>query len=82
MLHFGRTPRYQANVKIIQFDVCAEELNNSVQSAVSIQADVGLACQALINELQAKRFTFSKTAPWWKLLQEKQEKNKATVAVS
>jgi len=53
-----------------------------VQSAVAIQADLALAADALTAELQSRRFTFSKTSPWWKLLSEKQEKNKQTVAVS
>ncbi|XP_034938939.1 2-hydroxyacyl-CoA lyase 1-like [Chelonus insularis] len=40
MLHFGRPPRYQSDVKIIQVEICAEELHNSVTSEVAIQADI------------------------------------------
>ncbi|KAI5711515.1 hypothetical protein M8J75_001007 [Diaphorina citri] len=39
ILHFGRAPRFKSNVKIIQVDLNAEELHNSVQAAVAIQSD-------------------------------------------
>ena len=36
ILHFGRPPRFRRNVKIIQVDLCAEEMHNSKQSNVTL----------------------------------------------
>ena len=36
ILHFGRPPRFKPNVKIIQVDLCAEEMHNSKQSEVAL----------------------------------------------
>lgn len=79
MLHFGRPPRYQRNVKIIQVDLCAEELHNSLQSAVAIQADIGPTARQLSKVFRERRFNFSQTSPWWKELTVKAEKNRQAV---
>ena len=36
ILHFGRLPRYNPNVKFIQVDLCAEEMHNSKQASVAL----------------------------------------------
>ena len=36
ILHFGRPPRFKKDVKIIQVDLCAEEMHNSKQSNVAL----------------------------------------------
>lgn len=82
MLHFGRSPRYNPNVKVIQIDLCAEELHNSVKAAVSIQSDLKPAVKSITENLYKKRFNFSKDRAWWKLLNKKCEENKASVKVS
>lgn len=82
MLHFGRSPRYNPNVKVIQIDLCAEELHNSVKAAVSIQSDLKPAIKSITEDLYKKRFNFSKDRAWWKLLNKKCEENKASVKVS
>lgn len=40
ILHFGLPPRFDKDVKIIQVDICPEELNNNVRSAVSVHCDL------------------------------------------
>lgn len=47
MLHFGRPPRFNKNVKIIQVDICPEEMSNSVPSSVALVSNIGPACDAL-----------------------------------
>ncbi|XP_049800666.1 2-hydroxyacyl-CoA lyase 1 isoform X1 [Schistocerca nitens] len=79
MLHFGRPPRFDAAVKIIQVDICAEELHNSVASAVAIQSDVRVAATQLATLLQSKAWKFPKTSNWWKLLDKKCSDNKKSV---
>lgn len=82
MLHFGRVPRYKSDVKVIQVDICAEEMNNSVPSSVAILADIGLTCDALAQALKQRNFTFNPNSEWGTLLNKKKEINKKTVAVS
>uniref|UniRef100_E9PWM4 2-hydroxyacyl-CoA lyase n=1 Tax=Mus musculus TaxID=10090 RepID=E9PWM4_MOUSE len=40
ILHFGLPPRYQADVKFIQIDICAEELGNNVRPSVILLGDI------------------------------------------
>ncbi|XP_015586967.1 2-hydroxyacyl-CoA lyase 1 isoform X2 [Cephus cinctus] len=79
MLHFGKAPRFQTNVKVIQVDICAEELHNSVTSAVGIQADLKPTVELLTKALRDRRFVFSKNTPWWKELTAKSQQNKEVI---
>ncbi|KAL6438544.1 hypothetical protein ACFW04_004544 [Cataglyphis niger] len=79
MLHFGRPPRYQSNVKVIQIDLCAEELHNSVPSAVAIQSDIAPATEYLTNVLKNQKWHVDRKNSWWKDLATKIEKNKQLV---
>ncbi|GAB1859099.1 2-hydroxyacyl-CoA lyase 1 [Camponotus japonicus] len=79
MLHFGRPPRFQSDVKIIQIDLCAEELHNSVPSAVAIQSDIAPATKYLINALKSRKWHVDRNDLWWKDLAAKIEKNKQLV---
>ncbi|XP_062352075.1 2-hydroxyacyl-CoA lyase 1 isoform X3 [Cinclus cinclus] len=51
ILHFGLPPRYRQDVKVIQIDICAEELGNNVRPAAALLGDIntvteqGLALQ-------------------------------------
>lgn len=79
MLHFGRPPRFHNNVKIIQVDLCAEELHNSISSAVAIQADINCAVESLTKALQSRKWSINKNSHWWKELNLKADKNKEII---
>ncbi|XP_070168726.1 2-hydroxyacyl-CoA lyase 1 isoform X2 [Polyergus mexicanus] len=79
MLHFGRPPRFQSDVKVIQIDLCAEELHNSVPSAVAIQSDIAPATEYLTNVLKSRKWHVDRHDSWWKDLAAKIEKNKQLV---
>ncbi|XP_018371482.1 PREDICTED: 2-hydroxyacyl-CoA lyase 1 [Trachymyrmex cornetzi] len=79
MLHFGRPPRFQNNVKVIQIDLCAEELHNSVVSAVAIQSDIAPATEYLSNTLRSRKWRIEQNHPWWKELISKAKQNKQSV---
>ncbi|CAK9828362.1 2-hydroxyacyl-CoA lyase 1 [Anthophora retusa] len=79
MLHFGQPPRFQPDVKIIQIDLCPEELHNSVSSAVAIQSDISTAVDGLVTILKERKWTMEKNNPWWKDLLVKANKNKTMV---
>lgn len=79
MLHFGRPPRFQNDVKVIQIDLCAEELHNSVPSAVAIQSDIAPATEYLLNVLKSRKWHVDRNDSWWKDLVAKTEKNRQLV---
>uniref|UniRef100_A0A8C9QWS9 2-hydroxyacyl-CoA lyase n=1 Tax=Scleropages formosus TaxID=113540 RepID=A0A8C9QWS9_SCLFO len=48
ILHFGLPPRFNPQVKVIQVDICAEELGNNVKPAVALLGDIrNVVSQAL-----------------------------------
>ncbi len=79
MLHFGRPPRFSHDVKVIQVDLNAEEMHNSIKSHVAIQSDIVPFADAFLNELSARKFKFNDNQSWWKELREKCDKNQQTV---
>ncbi|CAO1412317.1 unnamed protein product [Diamesa serratosioi] len=79
ILHFGRSPRFDANVKVIQVDLCPEEMHNSVLSHVAIQSDIVPFTHQMIDEFSKNQYRFEETDPWWHELLEKCDKNHKTV---
>ncbi|XP_076093996.1 2-hydroxyacyl-CoA lyase 1-like [Mytilus galloprovincialis] len=81
ILHFGLPPRFNPKVKIIQIDICAEQMGNNVQSAVSLVGDCNVIVQQ-INDVYGKmpgKFAFSPKSPWWKTLTSKVQANQQSV---
>lgn len=79
MLHFGRPPRFNKDVKVIQVDLNAEDLHNSVLSAVAVQSDIVPFTELLIAKLAHFNYKFEKSQEWWKELSAKCEGNRASV---
>uniref|UniRef100_A0A182U2B4 2-hydroxyacyl-CoA lyase n=1 Tax=Anopheles melas TaxID=34690 RepID=A0A182U2B4_9DIPT len=79
ILHFGRPPRYSSDVKIIQVDVNAEEMHNSVPSKVAIQSHITPFTEQLIDALAKNHFRFGYENVWWKDLKAKCETNRKVV---
>nr|XP_002132188.1 2-hydroxyacyl-CoA lyase 1 [Ciona intestinalis] len=78
-LHFGRQPRFNKDVKVIQVDICAEELHNNVQSTVALLGNIPNVIQQLIEHSKKTHrgvpWRLSKDSDWWKFLQEKIDSN-------
>ncbi|CAF1250594.1 unnamed protein product [Rotaria sordida] len=74
MLHFGKPPRFDPNVKIIQIDTDTHELHNNVQSALAIQADLKTVLKQL-NENKTN-WKYDAATQWWNLLRKKLTANK------
>ncbi|XP_050299065.1 2-hydroxyacyl-CoA lyase 1 [Anthonomus grandis grandis] len=79
ILHFGRPNRFSPDVKVIQIDISAEELHNSVKSEVAIQSDLKPALAQLINQFKLNHFVFSGREQWWNDLKKKCEDNKKAI---
>lgn len=78
ILHFGRPPRFNPAVKIIQVDIHPEELHNSIPLAVGLTGDIDTVVKQLHSEGRVQNWSFPKLSPWWTRLQEKVVQNKAT----
>lgn len=82
MLHFGRPPRFNPNVKIIQVELLHEELHSSVPSAVALCGDVGAVAEQisrLASENSKAPWRYPSDTPWWNSLREKVAANARTV---
>lgn len=81
ILHFGKPPRFNESVKFIQIDIHSEELHNSQQASVAIQADICAAVDALRISLAEMKWKFVK-GEWFDRLIEKCSLNKKYVEVN
>lgn len=80
MLHFGRAPRYAADVKVIQVDLCAEEMHNSVRAEVAVQSDLLPFAEHLLEQLLGQNYKFNDESEWWRTLRAKCAANREAVA--
>ncbi|KAF6739553.1 2-hydroxyacyl-CoA lyase 1 [Oryzias melastigma] len=70
ILHFGLPPRFSPNVKIIQVDLCAEEINNNVKS-VALLGDIGAIVTQLLTCVREHGWEYPSNTEWWSSLKEK-----------
>ena len=76
ILHFGIPPRFSKSVKIIQADICEEEIGNNVHASVALIGDLKLIASQL-NCVAGIKHTFSFTkSGWWEELKTKMSSNK------
>lgn len=80
MLHFGKPPRFQRDVQIIQIDLCAEELGNNVPPAVPLLGDLDLVVAQLSDAHAALPWRHPDDSPWWHTLREKMDANASFIA--
>ncbi|GFS59337.1 2-hydroxyacyl-CoA lyase 1, partial [Nephila pilipes] len=81
ILHFGLPPRYHKDVKILQVDICMEELHNSKQSSVAIAGDISSVVQQINEELGQRQWTFPQNSEWWAQLQQKKSANTSSIQI-
>lgn len=76
ILHFGLPPRFNKDVKIIQVDVCAEELGNNVPCQVMLHGHLKAVMKQLSVELSGDGlWSLDMTGQWWQRLKEKIQAN-------
>ncbi|CAL8130686.1 unnamed protein product [Orchesella dallaii] len=79
MLHFGKPPRFQPDVKIIQVDIEPEEFQQSIPTTVTLLGDVNQVTGQLVEAASQKQLVYPKDTPWWKMITEKMDLNRKTV---
>lgn len=75
ILHFGKPPRFQPDVLIVQIDICAEELHNSIQAHVAIQSDIDVAVQSITKEILVENWKYDVNSSWYSQLRNSCQKN-------
>ncbi|XP_072781777.1 2-hydroxyacyl-CoA lyase 1 isoform X4 [Taeniopygia guttata] len=75
ILHFGLPPRYQRDVKVIQIDICAEELGNNVRPAATLLGDIDAVTEQLLEELKKRSWKYPSNSEWWQKLRAKIKNN-------
>lgn len=71
ILHFGLPPRFDPAVKIIQVDLCPEEMGNNVRPAVALLGDISAVVSQMLQSLQRDGWTYSPDTEWWGTLKSK-----------
>lgn len=54
ILHFGLPPRFRRDVKVIQVEICAEEIGTNVRPEVALVGHAKAVTQQLLEELARK----------------------------
>lgn len=75
ILHFGLPPRYQADVKFIQIDICAEELGNNVRPSVTLLGDVNAVSKQLLEQFVKNPWQYPTDSKWWETLRRIEKRN-------
>nr|XP_009937137.1 PREDICTED: 2-hydroxyacyl-CoA lyase 1 [Opisthocomus hoazin] len=71
ILHFGLPPRFREDVRVIQIDICAEELGNNVRPAAVLLGDINAVTNQLLAEFSKRPWKYPSNSEWWKRLKEK-----------
>lgn len=71
ILHFGLPPRFDPNVKIIQVDLCAEEMGNNVRPAVALLGDINAVMNQLLQGIRIDGWKYGSDTAWWSSLRNK-----------
>nr|XP_033959175.1 2-hydroxyacyl-CoA lyase 1 isoform X2 [Pseudochaenichthys georgianus] len=71
MLHFGQPPRFDPDVKILQVDLCPEEMGNNVRPAVALLGDINAIVTQLLEGVHKDGWKYPSDAEWWGTLKDK-----------
>ncbi|MEM1246982.1 MAG: oxalyl-CoA decarboxylase [Acidobacteriota bacterium] len=78
ILHFGRSPRFADAVRVVQIDLCAEEIGHSVPAEVGLVGDARTILGQLVEALEAEPWRFDGDE-WLRVLADNAAQNRAAV---
>jgi 2-hydroxyacyl-CoA lyase 1 len=79
IMHFGQSPRFNPDVRVIQLDISAEQLSTNVPTEVGLVGD-GKAVMAQLNAvLRADAWTYPTDTPWRQSIAAKIEGNRGAM---
>lgn len=71
ILHFGLPPRFDPDVKVIQVDLCPEEMGNNVRPAVALLGDISAVVSQLLQSINKDGWKYPCDTEWWSTLKSK-----------
>jgi 2-hydroxyacyl-CoA lyase 1 len=71
IMHFGRPPRFNKNVRIVQLDIAPEAISQNVPAEVALVGDGKAIVGQLNKALESFEYFFPEDAAWHKALAEK-----------
>ncbi len=80
IMHFGLPPRFNADVRVIQMDIAAEEIGNNVPAEVALVGDAKAITSQLNAALKQQPWQFSAENTWRTGIEKKIEENQAANA--
>jgi 2-hydroxyacyl-CoA lyase 1 len=79
IFHFGQSPRYAKDVKVIQLDIAPEEIGHNKATEVALVGD-GKAIMAQLNKaLENRQWFHAKDSPWRQAIAKKTADNAAQI---
>ena len=79
ILHFGQPPRFRPDVKVVQIDICPEEIGTNVPAEVGLVGDAKAIVGQLNAALDADPWSYAPETPWRQELATAAEGNRAAV---
>jgi 2-hydroxyacyl-CoA lyase 1 len=79
ILHFGQPPRFREDVKVIQVDICPEEIGTNVPAEVGLVGDAKAIVRQLNDSLEENPWSYPAETAWRQELEESGAKNRAAV---
>lgn len=80
IMHFGKPPRFNRDVRIVQLDIAAESISQNVPAEVGLVGD-GKAIMGQLNKgLENRQWFYPKDTPWRAAIAAKAEANAKQIA--
>jgi len=80
ILHFGLPPRFAKGVKLVQLDVCADEIGRNVPAEVALVGDAKAVVAQLNDSFAGSKWSYPQETPWRVDLRREVAKNQESVA--
>jgi 2-hydroxyacyl-CoA lyase 1 len=79
IFHFGQSPRYAKDVKVIQLDIAPEEIGHNKETEVALVGDGKAIVGQLNKALEGRQWFYPKDTPWRQMIAKKAAENAAQI---
>jgi 2-hydroxyacyl-CoA lyase 1 len=79
IFHFGQSPRFAKDMKVIQLDIAPEEIGHNKKTEVPLLGDGKAIMRQLNDALDKRQWFYPKDTPWRSALAKKAADNAATI---
>jgi 2-hydroxyacyl-CoA lyase 1 len=80
IMHFGKPPRFNKNVRIVQLDISPEAISQNVPAEVALVGDGKAIVGQLNKALETRQWFYPKDTPWRAAIAAKSEANAKQIA--